>query len=68
MANLTHKKTVTEKVVIKGILSDDGKTITVMEKDVEKDVTIQYYVNKFVGEYIEVTLQTKSEDDLSDEE
>lgn len=68
MANLTHKKTVTEKVVIKGILSDDGKTITVMEKDVEKDVTIQDYVNKFVGEYIEVTLQTKSEDDLSDEE
>lgn len=68
MANLTHKKTVTEKVVIKGILSDDGKTITVMEKDVEKDVTIQDYVNKFVGEYIEVTLQIKSEDDLSDEE
>lgn len=68
MANLTHKKTVTEKVVIKGILSDDGKTITVIEKDVEKDVTIQDYVNKFVGEYIEVTLQTKSEDDLSDEE
>lgn len=68
MANLTHKKTVTEKVVIKGILSDDGKTITVMEKDVEKDVTVQDYVNKFVGEYIEVTLQTKSEDDLSDEE
>ena len=68
MANLTHKKTVTEKVVIKGILSDDGKTITVMEKDAEKDVTIQDYIDKFVGEYIEVTLQTKSEDDLSDEE
>lgn len=68
MANLTHKKTVTEKVVIKGILSDNGKTITVMEKDTEKDVIIQDYIDKFVGEYIEVTLQTKSEDDLSDEE
>lgn len=68
MANLTYKKTVTEKVVIKGMLSDDGKIITVLDKDTEKNVTIQDYIDKFVGEYIEVTLQTKSEDDLSDEE
>lgn len=68
MANFTYKKTLTEKVTIKGMLSDDGKVITVTEKDGDKEVTVQDYLDKFKGDYIEVTLQTKSEDDLSEDE
>lgn len=68
LANFTYKKTLTEKVTIKGMLSDDGKTITVTEKNNEKEVTVQDYLDKFKGDYIEVTLQTKSEDDLSEDE
>lgn len=68
MANFTYKETKTEKVVIKGMLSDDGKTITVTEKNGDRDVSIQEYINKFSGGYVEMTLGTKSENDLLDDE
>ena len=66
--NFTYKRTLTDKVTIKGILSDDGTTINVTEKDGEKEVTVQDYVDKFKGNYIEITLQTKSENDLSEDD
>jgi len=66
MANFTYKETKTEKVVIKGMLSDDGKTITVTEKNDDRDVSIQEYIDKFAGGYVEMTLGTKSENDLLD--
>ena len=68
MANFTYKRTLTDKVTIKGILSEDGKIVTVTEKDGEKEVTVQDYIDKFTGNYIEITLQTKSENDLADED
>ena len=64
MANFTYKRTLTDKVAIKGMLSEDGKIVTVTEKDGEKEVTVQDYIDKFTGNYIEITLQTKSENDL----
>ena len=42
------------------MLSEDGKIVTVTEKDGEKEVTVQDYIDKFTGNYIEITLQTKS--------
>ena len=68
MANFPYKRTLTDKVTIKGVLSEDGKIVTVTEKDGEKEVTVQDYIDKFKGDYIEITLQTKSENDLTDEE
>ena len=68
LANFTYKRTLTDKVTIKGMLSEDGKIVTVTEKDGEKEVTVQDYIDKFKGDYIEITLQTKSENDLTDEE
>lgn len=67
MKNLKHVKTLVEKIQIKGVLSDDGKTITVTEKDDEFDVTLQDYIDKFRGEYLELTFSTKQEEDLSEE-
>ena len=68
LANFTYKRTLTDKVTIKGMLSEDGKIVTVTEKDGEKEVTVQDYIDKFTGNYIEITLQTKSENDLSEDE
>lgn len=68
MANFTYKRTLTDKVTIKGMLSEDGKIVTVTEKDYEKKVTVQDYIDKFKGDYIEITLQTKSENDLTEDD
>ena len=68
MANFTYKRTLTDKVTIKGMLSEDGKIVTVTEKDYEKKVTGQDYIDKFKGDYIEITLQTKSENDLTEDD
>lgn len=68
MANFAYKRTLTDKVTIKGMLSEDGKNVTVTEKDGEKEVTVQDYIDKFKGDYIEITLQTKSENDLAEDE
>ena len=38
MAYFTYKRTLTDKVTIKGMLSEDGKIVTVTEKDGEKEV------------------------------
>ena len=42
--------------------------MTVTEKDYEKEVTVQDYIDKFKGDYIEITLQTKSENDLTEDD
>ena len=68
MANFTYNRTLTDKVTIKGMLSEDGKIVTVTEKDYEKKVTVQDYIDKFKGDYIEITLQTKSENDLTEDD
>ena len=68
MANFAYKRTLTDKVTIKGTLSDDGRIVTVTEKDGEKEITVQDYIDKFKGDYIEITLQTKSENDLINED
>ena len=68
MANFTYKRTLTDKVTIKRMLSEDRKIVTVTDKDGEKEVTVQDYIDKFKGDYIEITLQTKSENDLTEDE
>ena len=66
--NLTYKKTTTEKVSIKGILSDDAKNITFLEDKVERTVAIQDYLDKFAEMAVEFSIACKSEEDLIDNE
>lgn len=68
MSAFSHKRTLTEKIIIKGVLSDDGKIITVEEKDDTRDIVIQDYLDKFLGDYIELAFQQKSELDVDDDE
>lgn len=65
---LTHKRTTTEKVTIKGWLSDDATTVTYDEDKEEKTVTVQDYLNKFASMDVEIVISSKSDEDLSDEE
>ena len=66
MANFTYKRTTEDKGTIKGILSEDANTVTVSEKDGDKEVTIKDYLDKFADGYVEITIKNKSEDDLAD--
>lgn len=66
--SLTYKKTTTEQVKIKGVFSADAKEITFVEDKVEKTVKIQDYLDKFASLGAELTISTKSEEDLADEE
>lgn len=66
--SLSYKKTTTEKVSIKGVLSDDAKEITIIEDKIEKTLKIQDYLDKFASMTVEFTIGCKNEEDLSDSE
>ena len=66
--NLTYRRSTTEKVTIKGVLSDDAKTITYVEDKAEKTATIQDYLDKFASMAVEFSIGCKSDEDLADEE
>ena len=55
-----------QKVTIKGMLSEDATTVTVTEKDGDKEVSVKDYLEKFADGYVEITIKNKSEDDLAD--
>lgn len=68
--NLVFKRSIEDKIVIKGKLSEDCSIVHIKEKDCEKDIVLMDYIKKFSGIYTEITIKTKSEEDLldSDEE
>lgn len=63
MANLTHKKTITEKAVLKGYLNEDS---TLIRCD-DFDIPVQDWLDKFASGYVEITITTKTEEDLLEE-
>lgn len=71
MAALSYKKNTTEKFDVKGILDAEAKTVTYEDKDHgEITITIQDYLDRFASLPVQITIQTKSEEelDLPDEE
>ena len=70
MANLNYKKNVTEKFDVKGVLDAEAKTVTYEDKeDGEVTITLQDYLDKFASQYVQISIQTKSEEELAlDEE
>lgn len=66
--SLTYKKTTTEKVTIKGVLSADAKTITYVEDKTEKTATIQDYLDKFASMAVEFSIGCKSDEDLTEDD
>lgn len=72
-SKLQFKRNITDKLSVKGVLSEDGSFITYTdENDVEQDVKISDLLNAFKNQSIEFGVSLKSDEDLdvieSDEE
>lgn len=68
-SNLKKTRTITDKVSVKGILSEDGTTITYTDENkIEQDVSVADCLNNFKGKPIDFSVSVKSEDGLPDEE
>lgn len=65
MKGFTHKRVTTEKINIKGLLSDDAEKITYYDGDEEYTVDIADYFKRFAGMQVDFTLGTKDEEDLA---
>lgn len=65
MKGFTHKRITTEKINIKGVLSDDGTKITYQENDTENTTDVVDYFKTFGGMPVDFSLAIKDEQDLS---
>ena len=64
-SKLQFKRNTTDKLSVKGLLSEDGTFITYTdENDAEQDVKISDLLNAFKNQPIEFGVQLKTEDDL----
>lgn len=64
-SKLQFKRNITDKLSVKGVLSEDGTTITYSdENDIEQDVKVSDLLNVFKNQSIEFGVQLKSDEDL----
>lgn len=69
MANQLKKtRTITDKVSVKGILSDNGTVITYMNDKTEEEITIAECLKAFLGKPVDFSISIKSEDELPEED
>ena len=69
MANQLKKtRTITDKVSVKGTLSDDGTVITYMNDKTEEEITIAECLKAFLGKPVDFSISIKSEDELPEED
>ena len=68
-SQLKKTRTITDKVSVKGQLSEDGSKITYLDEDkVEQEITVAECLKAFVGEFVDFTISLKTEGELPDEE
>lgn len=64
-SKLQFKRNITDKLSVKGVLSEDGTFITYTdENDSEQDVKISDLLNAFKNQAIEFGVSLKSDEDL----
>lgn len=69
MANQLKKtRTITDKVSVKGILSDNGTVITYMNDKAEEEITVSECLKAFLGKPVDFSITVKSEDELPEED
>lgn len=62
-------RTITDKVSVKGMLSEDGTTITYLDEDKnEQGITVAECLEMFKDCPIDFSVIRKTEDDLNDDE
>jgi hypothetical protein len=68
MANLKYNKATTEKLAIKGLLSNDGTMIEYENADKEiVNISVDKCFKAFAGQPIAFTLQLKADEDLTEQ-
>lgn len=64
-SKLQFKRNITDKLSVKGVLSEDGTFITYTdENDIEQDAKISDLLNAFKNQVIEFGVSLKSDEDL----
>lgn len=64
-SKLQFKRNITDKLSVKGILSEDGTFISYTdENDIEQDVKISDLLKAFINQPIEFSVSLKSDEDL----
>ncbi len=64
-SKLIFKRSTTNKLSVKGVLSEDGTFITYTdENDVEQDVKVSDLLKAFINQSIEFGVSLKSDEDL----
>ena len=68
-SQLKKIRTITDKITVKGVLSNDGTKITYVDENKdEQDITIAECLNVFKGKAIDFAVSEKSELDLVEDE
>ena len=69
MANQLKKtRTITDKISVKGILSDDGTVITYTNDKNEEEITVSECLKAFLGKPVDFSSTGKAEDELPEED
>lgn len=64
-SKLSFKRNITDKLSVKGVLSEDGAFITYTdENDVEQNVKVSDLLKAFINQPIEFGVSLKSDEDL----
>lgn len=64
-SKLSFKRNITDKLSVKGVLSEDGTYITYTdENDAEQDVKVSDLLKVFINQPIEFGVSLKSDEDL----
>ena len=65
-SKLQFKRNITDKLSVKGILSEDGTFVTYKdENDIEQEVKISDLLNAFKNQEINFSVSLKSDEDLN---
>ena len=68
-SQLSKTRTITDRVSVKGMLSEDGTTITYTDENkIEQEITVADCLNIFKGKPIDFSVSIKSEDNSPSEE
>lgn len=64
-SNLTFKRNTTDKLTVKGIMSDDCKTITYTDEyDEEQTMELSDLMRAFKGQEVTMSVALKTDEDL----
>lgn len=66
---LSYKKTTTETISVKGVLSDDATTITYLNEDKDEVVIpVQTLLDKFTSLGVTISIKSQTDEELEIEE